>query len=177
MLLSYNELVGLVQDGVVESCPLEYINGASIDVSLSDVIFTEDGHFPHIVDFSKREPLKLVRQLVTDYYDVVPGEFLLAATQQVFNLPPDIAMEFKLKSSTARRGLNHLSAGWADPTWNGSALTLELHNTTRFTTIRLRPGDRVGQVCFFRCAPVPAEYSYARRGRYNGDRTAQPIKK
>jgi deoxycytidine triphosphate deaminase len=55
-------------------------------------------------------------------------------------------------------------------------LTLEFHNTTRFTSIRVRPGDRIGQVVFFRCAPVPEEYAYAKRGRYNRDVTAQPIK-
>lgn len=63
-----------------------------------------------------------------------------------------------------------------DAGWNGSKLTLELVNLTRYHAIRLRPGDSIGQVVFFKHTPVPEEKSYAVRGRYNGDTSVSAIK-
>lgn len=177
-LLSYKELYGLVKAGVVENCPVELINGASIDVTLGNKILVEQKSGYQEVDFKNRQPLLMKECMLDQEAGCVlqPGEFILASSQQIFNLPDTIAAEFKLKSSSARVGLTNLLAGWCDPTWHGSALTLELCNCTRWHNIRLRPGDRIGQVVFFRCKPVPTGASYARRGRYNKDTQVQPIK-
>jgi deoxycytidine triphosphate deaminase len=75
-----------------------------------------------------------------------------------------------------RIGLDHANAGWADPGWTGSVLTLELKNLTQETPIRLRPGDPIGQMVFFSCTSVPEDKSYAVRGRYNGDTSVSGIK-
>jgi len=53
---------------------------------------------------------------------------------------------------------------------------LELKNITQYQRIRIRPGDAIGQMVFFRHKPVPLERSYAARGRYNKDQTVQTIK-
>lgn len=178
-LLSYNELCELVANGVITDVPEQHINGASIDVRLGDDILVErfnDGY--QAVDFSKRQPLQMesVNMAERGFYDLRPGEFILAHTVEMFNLPEDIAAEFKMKSSAARIGLNNVLATWADPHWHGSTLTLELSNVTRYHTIRLRPGDRVGQMLFYRVTPVPHDAGYAARGRYNGDKSVQGIK-
>ena len=110
------------------------------------------------------------------HFDLQPGQFVLAHTFEQFNLPTDICAEFKLKSSGARIGLNNMLATWCDNGWHGSVLTLELHNVTRHHTIRLRPGDKIGQMIFYRTTPVPDDRSYAARGRYNKDSSAQQIK-
>jgi deoxycytidine triphosphate deaminase len=81
----------------------------------------------------------------------------------------DVSGEYKLKSSLARIGLEHLNAGWCDPGWHGSALTLELKNMTRKTCIIIKPGDRIGQMIFWRSQPVRLGDSYYYRGRYNND--------
>jgi dCTP deaminase len=103
-------------------------------------------------------------------YDLKPGEFVLASTREVFNLPDDLACEFKLKSSLARAGLQHAVAGWADPGFHNSVLTLELSNSLRAHWLRLTPGQPIGQLVFFRGEPVPADRSYAARGQYCNDR-------
>ena len=179
-LLSYDELCILVAKGVIENCPAELINGTSIDVTLANTILIERQprlHVRQLIDYSRRDRPHLYEEhLNGGGYTLAPGEFVLAATQQVFNLPLNIGMEYKLKSSQARCGLNHLNAGWADPGWHGSALTLEFVNTTRYHHIVLHAGDRVGQVVFYRCASVPEEASYKLRGRYNGDRGVSRIK-
>lgn len=175
MLLSYDELVELVKAEVIENCPLDLVNGASIDITLASKIKIETGCGR--IDYSNREPLGMEDRLLgAGGYTLEPREFILASSQQIFHLPANIACEYKLKSSMARSGLNHLNAGWADPTWHGSALTLELVNTTRRHSITIRPGDRIGQVVFFRCEPVPLEASYSVRGRYNNHPEVETIK-
>lgn len=77
----------------------------------------------------------------------------------------------------ARIGLEHLNAGWIDAGFNASVLTLELRNLTTHHPIRLEYLDSIGQVVFFRHKLVPMEGSYATRGRYNGDRKVQGVKK
>jgi dCTP deaminase len=190
MLLSYNEILGLICAGVVRT---EYgtfddlVNGSSLDVTLDDTILVEedrtDLHTNTIwnapIYLGQREalPMKLVSlRMLPNGYPIMPGEFILCATQERFYLPLDISAEYKLKSSMARCGLESLNAGWADPGWEGSAFTLELTNCTRYTPIVIRPGDRIGQVCFFRHTPVPEEVSYRKRGRYNNDKTVAGVK-
>src|SRR5271170_1786056 len=110
-LLSYTELIELVRAGVVEHCPEDLVNGASIDITLSNrILFEQRISNRNLVDFRRRDSLAL-STLLMDYYDLAPGEFILAASQQVFNLPNDIAAHYTLKSSMARIGLNHLNAG------------------------------------------------------------------
>ena len=98
-----------------------------------------------------------------------PGQFMLAQSIEVFNLPNNVSAEYKLKSSMARVGLEHLTAGWADAGWSNSVLTLELKNMTQHHPIRIRPGDTIGQMTFFEHEEVPQDRSYSTRGRYNGD--------
>jgi deoxycytidine triphosphate deaminase len=60
-----------------------------------------------------------------------------------------------------------MDAGWIDPGFHGS-LTLEFKNMTNYHCIRLRPGDRIGQLIFFKGQAVSAEQSYRTTGNYNG---------
>lgn len=105
-----------------------------------------------------------------------PGDFALAHTREVFYLPDNLAIEYRLKNSLARAGLGHLMAGWADPGWYGAALTLELVNRLQVHDLILRPGMPIGQVVFWRGRSVPAHASYITRGQYNGDTTVTPSK-
>jgi dCTP deaminase len=99
----------------------------------------------------------------------------LADTIEVFNIPDDIAGEFRLKSSRAREGLDQALAVWLDPGWHGSVLTMELRNNRQLWPQLLWPGMRVGQIIFHLMSERPAA-SYAKTGRYNGDATVQASK-
>lgn len=180
MLLTHTDLLDLVAAGVILGVPRSHINGASIDVTLGSRLWIEAPPrvLESVVDLmTKAGPhLEPVDLLDCHYYDLEPGQFCLAATAETFYLPDNIAAEFKLKSSLARAGLNHALAGFADPGWTGSVLTLELTNTLRWHSLRLRPGMKAGQCIFFKGNPVPQHASYATRGQYNHDRAAQPSK-
>jgi dCTP deaminase len=168
-LLSHNELVKLVESGVIDVKP-ENINGASIDITLGDEIMFEGGGA--LVDLKNKESLNMCPyQLPEIGHCLCPGDFILATSRETFNLPNNIAAEYKLKSSLARCGLQHLLAGWCDPGWNNSKLTLELTNLTRMHTLVIKPGMKIGQMVFWKCDPVPDEESYAVKGQYNDQKT------
>jgi deoxycytidine triphosphate deaminase len=178
-LLSYKELVRLVEDGVITNVVPEQINASSIDLTLGRTILIEVAK-----EYTRQVvSLRMEGSLIMEPHDLeeasyllAPQEFILAHTQQSFNLPNDISAEYKLKSSMARIGLEHLNSGWCDAGWNGSVMTLELLNVTRRHNIVLSLHDPIGQVVFFRHEEVPEDRSYAARGRYNGDETVSGVK-
>lgn len=180
-LLAYDELVELVERGVITNVKPEQINATSIDLTLGHKAMLEllvpPNHMrPHVISLRKREPLKVREYSTLGGVRLSPGGFMLAHSEQVFNLPNNISAEYKLKSSMARIGLEHLNAGWCDAGWHGSVLTLELKNMTQSHIIELTEGDPIGQVVLFRHALVPLDKSYAKRGRYNNDKSTTPIK-
>ncbi len=177
MLLNHEEIAFIVGQGVILNAELDLINSSSIDITLGDDILVESGE-PSDISLRDKEPLPSDRIVINKEvgYAIKPGQFILASSRQVFHLPLDISAEYKLKSSMARIGLQHLNAGWCDAGWNGSVLTMELINCSQHHNIIIRPGDRVGQMVFFKHKPVPLEKSYTKRGRYNGDRTVTGVK-
>jgi dCTP deaminase len=177
MILTHNELKAMVDAGFIENVPGDNINGASIDLTLADEFWVESwGEGSHTVDLGAKEAPGMTFQKGGSLV-LAPGEFCLAATEQIFHLPDDIAGHYMLKSSLARAGLNHLFAGFADPTWHGSALTLEFKNELRHHSIKLTPGMKCGQIVFFKgSSPVPVDRAYALRGQYNHSAGAQPSK-
>jgi len=171
-LVSYNQLCRLVGANVID-CKPENINGASIDITIGADIMVESTQMAGaLVDLKQKETLnmKTVKMGEQGFY-LMPGDFILATSEETFNLPHNIAAEYKLKSSLARSGLQHLLAGWCDPGWYGSKLTLELKNVSQHHTLIIRPGMKIGQMVFWECEPVPEENSYAVKGQYNKQET------
>lgn len=181
MLLSYHELRREIQaNGIVKPLQDSQVNASSIDVRLGAHILVErapaDGKLP-TVNLRDRESLEFERvdlAALGGPFILGPGQFILAHTLEVFNLPLNLSMEFRLNSSASRMGLGHALAVWCDAGWHGSTLTLELHNLARHHQIALHYQDRIGQVIFHRHAPVPRERSYAVKGAYNGQLSAMP---
>lgn len=179
-LLSYLDLCDLVDQGVITGLEdTDQINASSIDVRLGDILICEHPNDRYnIVDPHLRNNFNSYRvNLAEGPYQLAPGQFVLASTVEVFNLPMDISADFILKSSGARSGLTNALAGHCDPGWNGSALTLELKNYLEHHYIQLTRGMRIGQMRFHKHdKAVPHARSYAARGRYNGDKQVSEVK-
>lgn len=184
-LLSYNELQLLIDDGVITKAKPAHVNSASIDIQLGKTILIErpdpklyrNGAYRR-VSLKNREQLNMIPWDLEREgpYTMSPGEFILAHSVEVFHLPNNISAEYKLKSSMARIGLDHLNAGWCDAGWHGSVLTLELKNQTRSHEIVLESGILIGQVIFFLHNEVPSGKDYSARGRYNNDKSVSGSK-
>ena len=178
-LVSFNELLDFVKVGVITPAKPEDVNGTSIDVHLGQEILVERNNESarQVVSLRDKQKLNMAPVVLADgFWDLEPGEFILAHTVEKFNLPENVSAEFKLNSSGARIGLENALATWCDPHWHGSVLTLELKNLSRFHTIRLHAGCRIGQMIFHKSEPVPSDKGYAVRGRYNGDESVSGVK-
>ena len=143
------------------------LNPASLDVRLGPNLMIE-----------VRDQLELMRIDISgrtedDPYLLLPGEVCLAETIEQFDLPDDVSAEFVLKSSRARDFYGHMLAGWCDPGWHGSRLTLELKNERRYHPLPLYPNLKIGQMVFFRMSAIPLK-SYALTGHYNNHDTVMP---
>lgn len=170
MLLPDSEIRALCQShALIQPFDPERLGPASYDVALGDNIMIEVS-----------ETIDLIRHSISthsqsDPYWLAPGEFILAETQEIFNLPdsPAIAAQFVLKSSRARIGFQHMLAGFCDPGWHGSRLTLELKNVRQKHRLGIWPGMLIGQMVFMPLSNDP-ERSYAQIGHYNRHETVMP---
>ena len=127
------------------------INPASIDLRLGD-------HYrlPTAVGWS--EPLLIVKEGLT----LKPGQFVLLHTLETTTIPTNAAALLFLKSSTCRRGLEHLHAGYGDPGFCGQ-WTLEVINHWPYPQT-IHAGERLFQLCLVDCS-IPV-VSYAKTGHY-----------
>ena len=175
MLLSDRDLRSQIDSGRVRIDPFEptLVQPSSIDVRLDRYFRVFENHkYPHI-DPSVEQP-DLTRLVETDgdeAFILHPGEFVLASTYEVVSLPDDIASRLEGKSSLGRLGLlTHSTAGFIDPGFSGH-VTLELSNVATLP-IKLWPGMKIGQLCFFRLSSA-AEHPYGSGeygNRYQGQR-------
>jgi dCTP deaminase len=164
MILADFQIHALCETGMVTPFDPALVNPASLDLRLGSNILIESSEGPGLVPYS------LAGHTADNPYRLVPGQFVLAETQETFNLPNHLAGQFVLKSSRAREGLQHLLAGYCDPGWHGSRLTLELKNVRQLHWVGLWPGLKIGQMKFITMDARPMN-SYAVTGRYNADQT------
>ena len=156
------EIKNLCEAGMIEGYAEDLINPASLDVRLGGRLMIE------VADTKEFVNVDISHRTSKNPYRLMPGEFCLAETEEIFNIPDSISAQFVLKSSRAREGYENLLAGWIDPGFSGSRLTLELVNARRHWDLPLYPGMKIGQIVFFGMSSIPIN-SYSKVGRYNGD--------
>lgn len=179
MLLSDRDIKAEIDAGRVGLEPYEpaMVQPSSIDVRLDRLFRVFENHrYPHI-DPAEEQP-ELTRQVEPvgdEPFILHPGEFVLGSTYEGVSLPDDVAARLEGKSSLGRLGLlTHSTAGFIDPGFSGH-VTLELSNVATLP-IKLWPGMKIGQLCFFRLSS-PSEHPYGASiygSRYQGQRGPTP---
>lgn len=175
MLLSDRDIRAGIAAGRIglDPCDLEMVQPSSIDVRLDRYFRLFDNHKYPVIDPAQEqsELTRLVEVDPDEGFILHPGEFVLASTFEQVTLADDIAARLEGKSSLGRLGLlTHSTAGFIDPGFSGH-VTLELSNMATLP-IRLWPGMKIGQLCFFTLSS-PAERPYgqgATHSRYYGQR-------
>jgi len=175
VLLSDRDILAEIDNGRVVLDPLErsMIQPSSIDVRLDKFFRVFDNHkYPHIDPAADQSDLtREVSVERGEEFILHPGEFVLGSTYELITLPDDVAARLEGKSSLGRLGLmTHSTAGFIDPGFSGH-VTLELANVATLP-IKLYPGMKIGQLCFFRLSS-PAEHPYGSEkygSRYQGQR-------
>jgi dCTP deaminase len=149
------------------------VQPSSVDVRLDRYFRLFDNHKYPFIDPSEDQPelTRLIEVAPDEPFILHPGEFALGSTFELIGLPDDVAARLEGKSSLGRLGLlTHSTAGFIDPGFSGH-VTLELSNVATLP-IKLWPGMKIGQLCFFRLSS-PAENPYgsgAYGNRYQGQR-------
>jgi dCTP deaminase len=179
VLLSDRDIRAEIDDKrvVLEPYDPEMIQPSSVDIRLDRFFRVFENHrYPHI-DPAEDQP-DLTRAVEPDGEEpfiLHPGEFVLGSTYEVVTLPDDVAARLEGKSSLGRLGLlTHSTAGFIDPGFSGH-VTLELSNVATLP-IKLWPGMKIGQLCFFRLSSASENpYGSEKYGsRYQGQRGPTP---
>lgn len=145
----------------------ELLNPASLDIRIGNKLLLASEHGwikEDISNFSFSDP-----------YYLYPNDFCLVESYEIFNFPQDVCGEFKLKSSRGREGYDHGAAGFIDPDWQNSRLTMELKNIHPYKRLPLYPQLRIGQIVFMMLSEYP-NLKYSEIGHYNYDLSVQPSK-
>lgn len=179
MLLSDRDILAEIDAGRIGINPWdpEMLQPSSIDIRLDRFFRVFENHrYPHIDPAADQSDLtRMVEPEGDEAFILHPGEFVLGSTYEVCSLPDDIAARVEGKSSLGRLGLlTHATAGFVDPGFSGH-VTLELANVATLP-IKLYPGMKIGQLCFFRLSS-PAEHPYGSEkygSRYQGQRGPTP---
>jgi len=179
VLLSDRDIRAEITGGRVNLQPFDedMVQPSSVDIRLDRFFRVFENHrYPHIDPMADQPDLtRAVEPEGDEPFILHPGEFVLGSTYEVISLPDDIAARLEGKSSLGRLGLlTHSTAGFIDPGFSGH-VTLELSNVATLP-IKLWPGMKIGQLCFFRLS-TPAEHPYGSEkygSRYQGQRGPTP---
>ena len=179
MLLSDRDILTEIESGRIQVEPYDesMIQPSSIDFRLDRYFRVFENHrYPHIDPAEDQSDLtRMVEAPGEEPFVLHPGEFVLGSTLEVVTLPDDLAARVEGKSSLGRLGLlTHATAGFVDPGFSGH-VTLELANVATLP-IKLYPGMKIGQLCFFRLtSPSAHPYGSEKYGsRYQGQRGPTP---
>ena len=181
MLLSDRDILAEIEAKRISLEPYDeaMVQPSSIDFRLDRYFRVFENHrYPHIDPAADQSELtREVEPIGDEPFILHPGEFVLGSTLEVVTLPDDLAARVEGKSSLGRLGLlTHATAGFVDPGFSGH-VTLELANVATLP-IKLYPGMKIGQLCFFRLTS-PAQHPYGSekyKSRYQGQRGPTPSK-
>lgn len=179
MLLSDRDILAEINADRIALEPWDQsmLQPSSIDIRLDRFFRVFENHrYPHIDPAVDQSDLtREVETIGDEAFILHPGEFVLGSTYETVTLPDDVAARVEGKSSLGRLGLlTHATAGFVDPGFSGH-VTLELANVATLP-IKLYPGMKIGQLCFFRLSS-PAEHPYGSEkygSRYQGQRGPTP---
>lgn len=112
------------------------------------------------------EGLFSIDQNGNQYYKIMPGEFVLMASNEILNIPNGILSFVQGRSSIARVGIQTEQAGLIDAGFRGT-ITFEVFNQTEYP-IYLYEGMRIAQVYFFKAQYANKVYGKEKGSKYSG---------
>jgi dCTP deaminase len=150
------------EQGMIVPFDEDLLQPASIDVTLAAEILRPARTWSNaLVDSEDPSTLPMESVVISDFYVLGHGEFVLGSTVESVRIPRDVVGRLSGKSSRARVGLQIESAGYLDPGFRGN-VTLEIVNFLP-CSIAIRAGMRVGQLSF-EYLDAACERAYGERG-------------
>lgn len=148
------------------------VNPASIDLRLGNQIRLPRWYwvFPFRRLANRLNLPRWSEPISFEKYLLMPGEFVLCSSLEATRIPDDTLAILLSKSSTGRRGIEHLHAGLGDPGFGdneigGAQWTWELTNVAPWPNL-LEAGKALMQLVLVTTTDVPKS-TYKHTGRYN----------
>jgi dCTP deaminase len=98
-------------------------------------------------DKNKKSYFETIELEKGQYFELLPGEYVLASTLETVSIPNDLMAVLYPRSSTNRKGLSVDLTGIVDSGYEGQ-LVIPIRNNTSSQTVRLYPGERFCQIVF-----------------------------
>jgi|AntRauTorckE6833_2_1112554.scaffolds.fasta_scaffold00427_18 dCTP deaminase len=166
VLVDYQIIDEVVDKDMIIPFDPDLVQPSSYDLTLGRrflwISYEDEGEVIAYDDVPQYEVIELTGR--NDTIDLEPGEFCLAHTEEIVDIPASLSAIVAGKSTWARKGLTiHQTAGWIDPGFSGR-ITLELKNVGT-SIIQLKIGDPIAQLVLMKNDKIPLnEYN----GRYQG---------
>jgi dCTP deaminase len=173
MILVDWQIVDRIRRGfiIVDPYDPELVQPNSLDIRLGN-------HFAwylpgdNVIDpFEKESVTSRTEEMTSDSIILHPGQFILAETMELIQLPDNIVASIEGKSSIARLGIElHQTGGWIDAGFRGS-ITLEMCNVNN-RPVRIHAGMPIGQLVFYTTEPAACPYNSKGDAKYMNQRQA-----
>lgn len=176
MVLSDRDIERYLAEGRIKLTPAPdlatQLGSCSIDCRLGNTFRVFEHSRNAFID--PRSPTSLsdaMRKIVVpegEAFIIQPGDFVLASTVEVLELPDDLLARLEGRSSLGRLGIIvHSTAAVFEPGWRGSA-TMELGNLGRMA-VALYPGMRICSFTFeLLSSPARVPYRLKPNRKYLG---------
>ncbi len=99
------------------------------------------------LDKNKPEYFEVIELEGGQYFELLPGEYVLASTFESVKIPQDLMAVLYPRSSTNRKGLSVDLTGIVDSGYEGQ-LVIPIRNNTSSQVVKLYPGERFCQIVF-----------------------------
>jgi len=169
MILSDRDIKKYIKEGKIKITPKpnfkEQLGPCSLDLRLGKFFKTfKRAEFPFI-DLKTEVPLEKIMTEIKlspgKPLIMQPGDFIIASTEEVIEIPPDLAARVDGRSSLGRLGIIiHITAARFDPGWKGKAV-IELGNLG-IMPVALYPGMRICAITF-ETLSSPSEVPYLKQ--------------
>lgn len=169
MVLSDRDIERYLNEGRIKLTPLpdltKALGSCSIDCRLGNSFRVFEYSKNAYIDPRRPQSIEEAMRMVTvpdgEAFIMQPGDFCLASTVEMLELPDDLLARLEGRSSLGRLGIIvHSTAAVFEPGWNGTA-TMELGNLGRMP-VALYPGMRVCSFTFEQLS-TPARIPYSRK--------------
>lgn len=162
---SDRQIIDWAVPGGIDPTNLDYINPASVDLTLSDSwkdFHTGRSFRAHHVDLHPRSLRVEVHNMMFKWWpERCYITTLMAVTYEYISIPADVSAEVKLKTTPTRKGLGQVIGDWVDPGYRGH-LTLIMYAHKR---VRLSFGQRIVQMVLWPMTEK-SQYPYNIVGHY-----------
>ena len=150
MILVDWEISDHIKRGYLKIDPFDpaLIQPNSLDIRLGNHFVWYEPCDDVIDPFNKDTIHTHTQERKSTYFDIQPGQFVLAETLETITLPDNIVSSIEGKSSVARLGIQlHQTGGWIDAGFSGT-ITLEMYNSN-CRPVRVYADMPIGQLVFY----------------------------